>query len=139
MSQENVEIVRQALESNRSGSDDLEARIEAALAFWDPSCEYTRVTAAVDPQTYRGHEGMRRYISDMADSWAEWRIEVEDAFEVDQDTVVATFRFRATGKTSGVPIEARLGVVCVLSQGKVLRGHTYPSPQEALEAVGLRE
>jgi hypothetical protein len=68
MSGENVEIVRQAIESNRS--DDLEARIEAVLALWDPSCEYTRVTAAIDPQTYRGHNGVRRYMSDMADSWA---------------------------------------------------------------------
>ena len=139
MSPSNVEIVRQVIESNRSGADDLEARIEAALALWDPSCEYTRVTAAVDPETYRGHEGMRRYLRDMNDAWAEWRLEMEDAFEVGQDTVVATFHFRASGKTSGVPIEARLGVVFLLSQGKILRGHTYPTPEEALEAVGLRE
>jgi ketosteroid isomerase-like protein len=137
MSQENVEIVRQVIESNRS--DYLEARIEAALALWDPSCEYARVTAAVDPQTYRGHDGIRRYLSDMADSWAEWRSEVEDVFEVGPDTVVATFRSRLTGKDSGVPVEARFGGVFVLSQGKILRGQVYPSRQEALEAVGLSE
>jgi ketosteroid isomerase-like protein len=137
MSQENVEIVRQVIESNCS--DDIEARIEAALALWDPSCEYTRVTAAVDPQTYRGHNGVRRYISDMADSWAEWRSEVEDVLEVGPDTVVATFRSRLTGKNSGVPVEARLGAVFVLSQGKILRGQVYPSRQEALEAAGLPE
>ena len=137
MSRENVEVVRQVIESNRS--DDLEARLEAVLALWDPSCEYTRVTAAVDPQTYRGHDGLRRYFSDMADSWAEWRNEEEEVFEVGTDTVVATVRSRLTGKESGVPVEARLGVVFVLSQGKVLRGQVYPSPQEALEAVGLSE
>jgi ketosteroid isomerase-like protein len=137
MSRENVEIVRQAIEANRS--DDLEARIEAVLALWDPSCEYTRVTAAVDPQTYHGHNGIRRYISDMTDSWAEWRSEAEDVFEVVPDTVFATFRFRAIGKDSGVPVEARLGVVCVLSDGKLLRGHTYPSREQALEAAGLSE
>jgi ketosteroid isomerase-like protein len=137
MSRENVEIVRQVIESARS--DALEGRIEAVLALFDPSCEYTRVTAAVDPQTYRGHNGIRRYISDMADSWAEWRSEVEDVFEVGPDTVVVTFRFRATGKDSGVPVEARLGGVFVLSQGKILRGQNYASRQQALEAVGLRE
>ena len=137
MSRENVEVVRQVIESNRS--DDLEARMEAALALWDPSCEYTRVTAAVDPQTYRGHDGIRRYLSDMADSWAEWRSEVEDVFEVGPDTVVATIRSRLIGKDSGVPVETRLGVVFVLSQGKILRGQAYPSRQEAFEAVGLRE
>jgi ketosteroid isomerase-like protein len=137
MSRENVEVVRQVIESARS--DGLEARIEAVLALFDPSCEYTRVTAAVDPQTYRGQNGIRRYISDMADSWAEWRTEVEDVFEVGPDTVVATFRFRAIGKDSGVPVEARLGGVFVLSQGKILRGQNYASRQQALEAVGLRE
>ncbi len=137
MSQENVEVVRQVIESNRS--DDIEARIEAVLALWDPSCEYTRVTDAIDPQIYRGHDGIRRYLSDMADSWAKWRSEVEDVFEVPPDTVVATIRSRLTGKESGVPVEAQLGVVFVLSRGKILRGHAYPSRQEALEAVGLLE
>ncbi|MEA2273806.1 MAG: hypothetical protein QOI98_2514 [Solirubrobacteraceae bacterium] len=137
MSRENVEIVRQVIESNRS--DDLEARIEAALALFDPSGEYTPARAAFDSQTYRGHSGIRRYFSDLADSWAEWRSEVEDVVEVGPDTVVATFRFHATGKNSGVPIEARLGAVVVLSHGKVLRGQAYSSPEEALEAVGLRE
>jgi ketosteroid isomerase-like protein len=137
MSRENVEVVRQVIESNRS--DDLEARIEADLALWDQSCEYTRVTAAVDPQTYRGHDGIRRYISDMADSWAEWRSEAEDVFEVGPDTVVATIRSRLIGKDSGVPVEARLAVVCVLSEGKVLRAQTYASREEALEAVGPSE
>jgi ketosteroid isomerase-like protein len=133
MSQENVEIVRQVIESNRS--DDLEARIEAVLALWDPSCEYTGVTAAVDRQTYRGHDGIRRYIGDMADSWAEWRSVAEDVVEVDPHTVVATVHARLTGKDSGVPVEARFGFVCVLSQGKILRGQLYPTRQEALEAV----
>ena len=137
MSRENVEIVRKLIEANRS--DDLESRIEPMLALWDPSCEYTSVTAALDPHTYRGHDGIRRYLSDMADSWAEWRSEVEDVFEVGPHTVVATIRSRLIGKDSGVPVETRLGVVFVLSQGKILRGQAYPSRQDALEAVGLSE
>ena len=52
---------------------------------------------------------------------------------------MAAGRFHATGKESGVPVEARLAAVFVLSQGKILRGHTYPSREEALEAVGLRD
>jgi ketosteroid isomerase-like protein len=137
MSRENGEIVRRAIEANTS--DDHEARTEAFVALWDPSCEYTSVIAALEPSTYRGHDGIRRYVSDLAERWAEWRSEVEDVFEVDPETVVVSFRFSAVGKDSGVPIEARLGAVCVLSDGKLLRGHTYPSRQEALEAVGLSE
>jgi len=137
MSRENVEVVRQVIAAHRS--DDLEAAKEAFLALWDPSCEYIRVTAALEPQTYRGHDGIRRYLSDMADDWEEWQAEADEILDVDQDTVVATFRFRATGKDSGVPVEARLAVMLVLSRGKILRGRTYPSREEAIEAVGLRE
>jgi ketosteroid isomerase-like protein len=137
MSGKNVEVVRQVIESNRS--DDIEARIEAFLALCDPSCEYTSAQAAVDAQTYRGHDGIRRYMSDMADSWAEWRNEAEDVLDVGPNTVVATVRSRLTGKDSGVPVEARLGVVFVLSRGKILRGQAYSSREEALEAVELSE
>ncbi len=48
MSQENVDIVRQVIESNRS--DDIDARIEAVLALWDPSCEYIRDTSRGRPR-----------------------------------------------------------------------------------------
>jgi ketosteroid isomerase-like protein len=133
MSRENVEVVRLAIEANRS--DDVEASIEALVALSDPSSEYTRVTAAVDPQTYRGHDGIRHYFGDMADSWQEWRSEAEEILELRPNTVVATVRFHGIGKDSGVPIEARLGVVFVLSEGKLLRGHAYPSREEAFEAV----
>jgi ketosteroid isomerase-like protein len=132
---QNVELVRQAIETNRS--DDLEARIDPDLPLWDPSCEYTSVIAALEPHTYRGHDGIRRYFSDLADRWAEWRSEAEEVFDMSPDTVFATIRFRAIGKDSGVPIEARLGSVFVLSRGKLLRGRTYPSREEALEAAGL--
>jgi ketosteroid isomerase-like protein len=137
MPRENVEVVREAIEANRS--DDLHAAVEALVALSDPRSEYTRVTAAVEPQTYRGHDGVRRYFRDMAGSWQEWRSEVEELVEVGPDTVVATIRFRAIGKDSGVPVEARLVAVFVLSARKLLRGHTYPSREAALQAAGLRE
>ena len=133
-----METVRQVIEANRS--DDLEARIEAVLEqLWDSSCEYTSVIAALEPHTYRGHDGVRRYLSDLADRWAEWRSEAVEIFEAGPDTVFATVRFHAIGKDSGAPVDARLGAVWVLSEGKVLQAHTYPSREEALEAVGLRE
>jgi ketosteroid isomerase-like protein len=137
MSRENVEVVRLAIEANRSG--DVEASIEALLALSDPSIQYTRVTAAVDPQTYRGHDGIRHYFADMADSWQEWRIEAEEVLEVRPNTLVATVRFHGIGKDRGVPIEARLGAVFVLSEGKLVRGQVYSSREDALAAVGVRE
>ena len=70
MSQENVEIVRQFIEAARSG--DVHA-IEAFVAVSDPSMEHTRLPAASGPETYCGHDGARRWFTDMADLWREWR------------------------------------------------------------------
>jgi ketosteroid isomerase-like protein len=75
----------------------------------------------------------------MADSWQEWRSAAEEFLEVGSDTVVATVRFHGIGKDSGVPVETRVGSVFVLSRGKLLRGRTFPSREEALEAARLPE
>ena len=132
-----MEIVRGSLAAHHSG--DVEARAEELLAFWDPNCEYTSVMAALEPATYRGHEGMRHYLSDLGERWAEWRAEPEEVFEIGPDAVFASFRFHAVGKDSGVPVEGHLGSIFELVQGKLVRARTYPSREEALEAVGLSE
>ena len=132
---QNVEVVRQVIEANRS--DDHEASVEAVLALCDRDVEYTPGIAALETATtYHGHDGMRRYLSDLAESWAQWRVEVDEVLDLGPDTVLATFVFHATGKASGAPVEARLAAVFVLSDGKLLRGRVYPSREHALEAAG---
>jgi ketosteroid isomerase-like protein len=137
MSQENVEIIRQIIEAARPASD--ESGLQSFLALCDPGCELTSLLAGVEPQTYRGHDGIRRYVSDMADAWKKWRNQVDEVFEVRPDTVVATFRCQLVGKNSGVALEMRLAAVGVLSEGKLLRFHNYPNREQALAAVGLGE
>ena len=132
---ENVEVARRLIELNRS--DDLEAGIEAVLSLADPNCEWTSLLAALEPGRYRGHHGLRSYFNDLADSWEEWRNEVEELVQVGEDTVVATVRFQGVGRSSGVAVETRFGLVLVLSDRKLLRGRAYPSREEALEAAGL--
>jgi ketosteroid isomerase-like protein len=135
MSRENVELVRQIIDANRS--DRLQAAIEAAVALSHPTIEFTSIMAAVSPQTYRGHDGIRRYFNEMADSWEEWRNETEEVFDAGPDMVVVVFRSSVIGKASGVAVETQRAMVCVLSEGKLLRGQVYPSRAEALKAVGL--
>jgi ketosteroid isomerase-like protein len=135
MSQENLEVVRQFIEAARSGDH----AIEAFIAVSDPCMEHTRLPAASGPETYSGHDGLRRWFTDMADLWQEWRNEIEELVEVGPDTVAARMRFIAVGRDSGVPVEARLGLVCVVAEGKVLRSRTYESGEAAFEAVGLSE
>ena len=130
----NAEVVRRTLELNRSG--DIEELASQQLPLWDPECEFTSVMAAVKPEIYRGHDGLRRYLDELSDAWEEWRMEVEDTVEVNSSVVIATFLSHLVGKGSGVTVEARRAMVAELSNGKILRARVYASREEAIEAVG---
>jgi hypothetical protein len=63
MSQENVEIMRSAYAALA------EQGVEAVLPFTDPQFEgSTPSSLASEPDTYRGHEGVRRYFGSFGDA-----------------------------------------------------------------------
>ena len=64
MSRENVEVVRRGIEGHHS--EALDARREQVSVFWHQVCEYTSVVAALESATYRGHDGIRDYLNDLA-------------------------------------------------------------------------
>jgi ketosteroid isomerase-like protein len=64
---------------------------------------------------------------------------IEEARELDEGRVLLVVVFFLRGKRSGASIEQRMGIVMTLRDGKVVRTETYPSRQEALEAVRLPE
>lgn len=136
MSEANLEIVRQAYDANRSGRP--EDTVDVCLALADPSVEFRSRLTSVEGSTYNGHDGVRRYFADMADAWEEWRNDVGEVRDLGHEAVLTTATFRATGK-SGVEVELLSAIVWVLSDGKVVRMHAYPTPEEALEAAGLSE
>ena len=82
MSEENVEIVRWLIESNHS--PDLADRLEEGLDRWAPDCVFVSRLGNVDQEIYHGHEGLRRYASDMTSAWSEWRNEPHEIVEVRQ-------------------------------------------------------
>ena len=137
MSRENVDVVREVIEANRS--DALDSRMAAILGRCDPRVEFRSVLAAVEGATYEGHDGVRSYFQDMAESWQEWRNELEEVLHVGPETVVVQIRFQAIGRDSGAEVEGRNAVIFVLADGKLLRVDSYPTREEALEAVGLSD
>ena len=91
-----------------------------------------------EQQTYQGLEGARKFISDWVGAWDDWELVVE-AFHDAGDTVVVIARQRGRSKTSGLPVDMHFGQVWTVRDGKQLRMQMYASPEEALEAAGLRE
>ena len=52
---------------------------------------------------------------------------------------MAAGRVQALARESGVPIDQRVYAAWEFRDGKALRGRTYQSREEALEAAGLSE
>jgi len=133
MSQENVEIVRHVLEA--FNSEDIEPML--AFAHTDLEVEITPEVSA-EPDTYRGHDGMRRYFESFRDAMDEIQFEAERLWDAGQSVVVA-MRLTARGRQTAILVEQRSAGVWEICDGKVIRIRAYASTADALEAVGVAE
>ena len=133
MSQENVELARKVL-------DALARRDPTRLIeLSDPEVEWHSFFALAEGEgTYRGHDGARRYMSDLDDAFEIGRAEVDDALGVG-DVAVLVGRIRFRGKGSGVESETPTGWMLSFRNGKLLCFRAFRRPEQALEAVGLTE
>ena len=131
MSRENVEVVKLIFDAI---ADRDHPRL---VELTDPRVEWRSFFAALLPNgEYRGHDGLRDYLVDLAESWESLRPELIDAVETD-DVVVGVGRIRYRGKGSGVETEDTAGWMLKFRDSRVIVFRAFRNPAEALEAVGL--
>jgi ketosteroid isomerase-like protein len=133
MSQENVEIVRHCFELFRR------ADYGATLAYFDPSVETVEPEEMPGAATYVGYEGLAEAFSHFADAWEGYTVEAEQLTAAGENQVVASAKYHAIGKESGVPVETSVSHVYEFAAGRIVRWRMFNSRAEALEAVGLSE
>jgi hypothetical protein len=85
---------------------------------------------------YRGHAGLRNYVSDMNDAWEIVRLDVDHEFGI-EDIVLFIGRIHYRGRGSGVEAESQSGYVLKFRAKKLLLFRPFQDPVRALEAVGL--
>jgi ketosteroid isomerase-like protein len=132
MSEENVEIVRKAIEavSAREVPEDLIA----------PDARIQNVATAVSDNLYVGHDGVREWQEDFFGVMDEEAgLEVEKVIAVGEDCVVVMLRLAGHGAKSGASLELRWPAAFWLRRGRITRTEGYASRGEALEAAGLKE
>ena len=129
MSQENVEIVRNAYR----GLD--ERGVDGLLEFIHEDVEYLPVE---ESGAVRRHDGMRRYMEGWLDAWDEFRI-VPTEFRESGEDVFVTVVLNGRGRGSGVEVTREGCQVWHFRDGRGARIEEYVDRAEALEAVGLRE
>ena len=127
-----MEIVRRAYEAyERDGLEGLLSRLH-------PEIEWTTTGGFLEAATYRGHDGVRRYLGAMIDEFDDLRNEPEEYIEAGKQVVV-TSRASGHGKLSGAPVQLTMAAICSFRDGKILRIHNYATRAEALEAAGVSE
>jgi ketosteroid isomerase-like protein len=133
MSQENVDRMRQIFEAwERDDRRETEALLREGLAP-----DYEMHPLYLD-KVYRGVEGVWAMWADAREIWEDYRFEREEILDWD-DHVVVIGRVLGRGKASGVPINQPLAMLFTFRDDKAVRGRSFTSKQEALEAAGLSE
>jgi ketosteroid isomerase-like protein len=134
MSQENVEIVRQALAAT-SGGDPYGWRPLA-----DPSVEWdmSGVPQWAEKSLYRGEE-VWEFLHSWADSWQDWHFEVTDLRDAGGDCVFSGIHEWGIGGESEASVEQYRYLIFTLRSSSITRVEMFSDRSEALEAAGLRE
>jgi ketosteroid isomerase-like protein len=109
---------------------------EALVALCDPAVRFESRITAVESAWYEGHAGARRYIANLAEAFEHIHVEQSDVVE-HGERAVATNRFRARGRGSGLEVEQSFYVAATAHRGKLQWWGFFDSRPEALRAVGL--
>ena len=125
------EVVNRVLEAVTARS------LDGLRELTDPEVEWHSFFAlGEEGGTYRGHDGLRRYVGDLNDAWAGLSAEFDDMLEIGE-IVLVVGRIRYEGKESGAGTEDRVGWMFKFRAGRVLIFRALADPERAFEAVGL--
>ena len=133
MSEENVELVRKAVDAVNRGD------IDEVLAFIGADAElHSAIIGGAEGNVYRGHDGFRKWFAESKASF-EWLDTELTEFRTVDDRVIAFGRVYARGRESGLELDSETGWVYRVRGGKVVKAEGFLSRVEALEAAGLSE
>ncbi len=116
-----------------------EQGVEAGLAFIDPEFEVaTPPSLASEPDTYRGHDGVRRWFGAFDDGLEDVYLEPRELTDAGDDVLVETV-LHGRGRTTGLDVTQVAFLVWTMRDGKAVRVEAFPERGQALEAAGLTE
>jgi len=136
MSEENLQVVRAAIDAVNKGDPD------AFLACLDPEVVWDDTEGWAGLRgVYRGPAEVRDWFqAALVDPWDSLHIAAEEITEAsDGQRVSVAGSVRARGRTSGAEADIRVWQVLWMRGGKITRRQLYWTRDEAAEAAGLGE
>ena len=137
MSRENIDVVRAVYDAVARRDS------KAVLALYDSDAEldFSRspFVSVVNRSVYRGHAEIRSFFRErQEDAWNDIHDSLEELVDAG-GRVIGVVTSQGRGRTSGAEVRRTHAGVRTIRDGKIVRVVWFPSRQEALEAVGLRE
>ncbi len=129
MSSENVEAFHRSVAAINSGD------VEAAIELVHPDAVLEPLRAATEGAFY-GHDGVRRFFADTAETFDRFRLEPTDVRDLGE-RVLAIGSIRVRGRGSGVETVIPTAAITEYRDGLVWRYKDYSEARLALEAAGL--
>jgi ketosteroid isomerase-like protein len=128
---DNVEVIRQMFDAFARRD------VDALLDLMDPRVEFFAPTATLahEGTSYRGHDGIRDYFADVERLWEELRV-TPGEYRAEGDTVLVLGQIHARGAV-GYLAESPAGWLWRLENGKIVHGHVYTNPDDAVRDAGL--
>jgi ketosteroid isomerase-like protein len=105
------------------------------VASLHPEVELEPLRAVLEGSVYRGHDGARQWLDDMAEDWSDFEVEVEGTRELSDTRVLVEARVRAHARVSGVEVSSPGAWLCDLRDGKVSRIRFFRDVESALEVA----
>jgi ketosteroid isomerase-like protein len=131
MSRENVETAHRILAA-LSKRD-----LDVLTGFVEPDARWRSFFAALSQAgEYRGHDGLRQYMTDLEETFEFLHADVADMLDAG-DVVVGLGTIHYRGRGSGVETQSAAGWVFKFRDGKLLQFRAFRDPEQALERVGL--
>jgi ketosteroid isomerase-like protein len=131
MSQENVEVAKQALEAFGQGD------IDRFLSYIHPAVEWSPRLGELEG-TQHGHAAVRRWWAGLFEVFPDWSLTIREMRDRG-DFVLFHVDVAASGAGSGLGVDEEFWQVAEIQGGRIVWYRVCPTEGEALEAVGLRE
>ena len=129
MTKSNLKVIQDGFEAFNTGG------VEGILSFIHPDfVATTPPELASEPDTYEGHEGVRRWFDSFYEVMDEIRWEPHEFHEAGEK-VIAEFTLHARGRSTGLEFGQHAFQVWTLQDGKAIGIDLYPTLEEAQAAA----
>jgi ketosteroid isomerase-like protein len=145
MSEENMEVVRRALditlEAVRRGDpgaafdECLRDGLIASDLAWRAGFRGGVGVAGI--RDFAGREGFVEFMRAWTEDFDDFAIEAEEIIDVDSDRVLAITRQHGIGKVSRATVEMSISVIYTLEGRRIMQVEVFLEPSHALDAAGL--